>query len=138
MERYDVAVIGAGPAGSMAAKKAVEAGAEVVIFEEHPRAGWPVQCAGLLGVRAMEEAELAVGHRAIRPVRGAKVVSPGGVQLTFRAPETKAWVVDRRIFDRALLAAAARSTTSGDEGGRRGRSFDAETTPRGRSPFETS
>ncbi|HNR59232.1 MAG TPA: NAD(P)/FAD-dependent oxidoreductase, partial [Methanothrix sp.] len=109
MERYDVAVIGAGPAGSMAAKKAVEAGAEVVIFEEHPRAGWPVQCAGLLGVRAMEEAELAVGHRAIRPVRGAKVVSPGGVQLTFRAPETKAWVVDRRIFDRALLAEAARS-----------------------------
>ena len=57
----------------------------------------------------MEEAELAVGHRAIRPVRGSKVVSPGGVQLTFRAPETKAWVVDRRIFDRALLAEAARS-----------------------------
>lgn len=109
MERYDVAVIGAGPAGSMAAKKAARSGAEVVIFEEHPRAGWPVQCAGLLGVRAMEEAELAVGHRAIRPVRGAKVVSPGGVQLTFRAPETKAWVVDRRIFDRALLAEAARS-----------------------------
>ncbi|AET64524.1 geranylgeranyl reductase family protein [Methanothrix harundinacea] len=109
MERYDVAVIGAGPAGSMAAKKAAEAGARVVIFEEHSRAGWPVQCAGLLGVRAMEEAELAVGHRAIRPVRGSKVVSPGGVQLTFRAPETKAWVVDRRIFDRALLAEAARS-----------------------------
>ena len=109
MERYDVAVIGAGPAGSMAAKKAAEAGARVVIFEEHPRAGWPVQCAGLLGVRAMEEAELAVGHHAIRPVRGAKVVSPGGVQLTFRAPETKASVVDRRIFDRALLAEAARS-----------------------------
>jgi len=109
MERYDVAVIGAGPAGSMAAKKAAEAGARVVIFEEHPRAGWPVQCAGLLGVRAIEEAELAVGHHAIRPVRGAKVVSPGGVQLTFRAPGTKASVVDRRIFDRALLAEAARS-----------------------------
>ena len=109
MERYDVAVVGAGPAGSMAAKKAAEAGAKVVIFEEHPRAGWPVQCAGLLGVRAMEESELAVGRHAIRPVRGATVVSPGGVRLTFRAPETKAWVVDRRIFDRALLAEAARA-----------------------------
>ncbi|HPJ31123.1 MAG TPA: NAD(P)/FAD-dependent oxidoreductase, partial [Methanothrix sp.] len=43
MDRYEVAVVGAGPAGSMAAKKAAEAGAEVVIFEEHPRAGWPVQ-----------------------------------------------------------------------------------------------
>jgi len=109
MERYDVAVIGAGPAGSMAAKKAAEGGASVVIFEEHPRAGWPVQCAGLLGLRAVEESELSPGSFLIRPLRGAKVVSPGGLQLAFKAPETKAWVVDRRIFDRALLAEAARA-----------------------------
>ncbi|MDF0592973.1 NAD(P)/FAD-dependent oxidoreductase [Methanotrichaceae archaeon M04Ac] len=109
MERYDVAVIGAGPAGSMAAKKAASAGAEVVIFEEHPRAGWPVQCAGLLGVRAVEESELPPGSFLIRPLRGAKVLSPGGLQSAFKAPETKAWVVDRRLFDRALLAEAARA-----------------------------
>jgi geranylgeranyl reductase family protein len=109
MERYDVAVIGAGPAGSMAAKKAAESGAEVVIFEEHPRAGWPVQCAGLLGVKAMVESELALGTFAIRSVRGATVSSPGGFRLSFRSAETKAWVVDRRIFDRALLTEAARS-----------------------------
>ena len=109
MERYDVAVIGAGPAGSMTAKKAAEGGANVAVFEEHPRAGWPVQCAGLLGVRAVEESELPPGSFLIRPLRGAKVVSPGGFQLTFRAPETKAWVVDRRLFDRSLLAEAARA-----------------------------
>ncbi|HII06069.1 MAG TPA: NAD(P)/FAD-dependent oxidoreductase [Methanotrichaceae archaeon] len=109
MEQYDVAVIGAGPAGSMAAKKAAEVGAAVIILEEHPRAGWPVQCAGLLGVRAIEESELPLAKFAIRPVRGAFVVSPGGFQITFRSKETKAWVVDRRLFDRALLAKAARS-----------------------------
>jgi len=109
MERYDVAVIGAGPAGSMAAKKAAEGGAEVVILEEHPRAGWPVQCAGLFGVRAMEESELPLAKFAIRSVRGATVVSPGGVQIGFKSDDVKAWVVDRRIFDRALLAEAARS-----------------------------
>jgi digeranylgeranylglycerophospholipid reductase len=109
MDRYDVAVIGAGPAGSMAAKKAAEGGASVVVFEEHPRAGWPVQCAGLLGVRAIEESELPRANFAIRPVRGATVVSPGGFRLSFRSAETKAWVVDRRLFDRALLAEAARS-----------------------------
>jgi digeranylgeranylglycerophospholipid reductase len=109
MDRYDVAVIGAGPAGSMAAKKAAEGGASVVVFEEHPRAGWPVQCAGLFGVRAMEESELPRANFAIRPVRGATVVSPGGFRLSFRSAETKAWVVDRRLFDRALLAEAARS-----------------------------
>lgn len=109
MERYDVAVIGAGPAGSMAAKKAAEGGADVVIFEEHPRAGWPVQCAGLFGVRALEESELPPAKFVIRPVRGAMFISPGGVQIAFRSQEVKAWVVDRRIFDRALLAEAARS-----------------------------
>jgi len=93
----------------MAAKKAAEAGAEVVIFEEHPRAGWPVQCAGLLGVRAMEESELPLAKFAIRSIRGATVVSPGGVTIGFKASDVRAWVVDRRIFDRALLAEAARS-----------------------------
>ena len=93
----------------MAARKAAEGGAKVALFEEHPRAGWPVQCAGLLGVRAVEESELPPGSFLIRPLRGAKVVSPGGFSLNFKARETKAWVVDRRIFDRALLAEAARS-----------------------------
>lgn len=93
----------------MAAKKAAEGGAEVVILEEHPRAGWPVQCAGLFGVRAMEESELPLAKFAIRSVRGATVVSPGGVQIGFKSDDVKAWVVDRRIFDRALLAEAARS-----------------------------
>ncbi|MDF0591468.1 NAD(P)/FAD-dependent oxidoreductase [Candidatus Methanocrinis natronophilus] len=109
MERYDVAVIGAGPAGSMAAKKAVEGGAKVAVFEEHPRSGWPVQCAGLLGVRAVEESQLPPGSFLIRPLRGATIVSPGGFSLSFKARETKAWVVDRRLFDRALLAEAARA-----------------------------
>jgi len=109
MERYDVAVIGAGPAGSMAAKKAAEGDANVIILEEHPRAGWPVQCAGLLGVRAIEESELPLATFAIRPVRGAFVVSPGGFQITFKSDEVKAWVVDRRLFDRSLLAKAAKS-----------------------------
>ncbi len=109
MERCDVAVIGAGPAGSMAAKKAAEGGAAVVIFEEHPRAGWPVQCAGLLGVKAMDESELPLAKFAIRPVRGATIFSPGGYQITFKSSDVKAWVVDRRLFDRALLAEAARS-----------------------------
>ncbi len=109
MERYDVAVIGAGPAGSMAAKKAAEGDANVAILEEHPRAGWPVQCAGLLGVRAIEESELPRAKFAIRPVRGATVVSPGRVQIAFKSHDVKAWVVDRRLFDRALLAEAAKS-----------------------------
>ena len=61
MDHFDVAVIGAGPAGSMAAKYAAKAGASTILLEEHAGAGWPVQCAGLLGREALGESELAAG-----------------------------------------------------------------------------
>jgi flavin-dependent dehydrogenase len=43
MDIFDVAVIGAGPAGSMAAKYAAKAGACTILLEEHACPGWPVQ-----------------------------------------------------------------------------------------------
>ena len=99
-----MAVIGAGPAGSMAAKYAAKAGASTVLLEEHAAAGWPVQCAGLLGGQAMAESELSPGPNVLRGMMGASVFSPGGQRLDFKAKSCKAWVVDRRLFDRAMLA----------------------------------
>jgi geranylgeranyl reductase family protein len=107
MEIFDVAVIGAGPAGSMAAKYASKAGASTILLEEHAGAGWPVQCAGLLGQEAMTESELSSGRHILRAMRGATVFSPGGRRLDFKAKAPKAWVVNRRLFDRAMLAQAA-------------------------------
>ena len=98
-----MAVIGAGPAGSMAAKYAAKAGACTILLEEHACSGWPVQCAGLLGREAMAESELAAGSFILRSVSGATVYSPGKARLDFKAKAPKAWVVDRRLFDRALL-----------------------------------
>lgn len=108
MDRYDVAVIGAGPAGSMAAKYAAKAGASVVILEEHPSVGWPVECAGLLGIRAMEESQLSTGGHVLCGFKGATVFSPGGARLDFKAGSARAWAVDRRLFDRALALEALR------------------------------
>jgi len=108
MEEYDVAVIGAGPAGSMAAKRASQNGAEVLLLEEHSSVGWPVQCAGLLGVKAIEESELGLGSFVIRSIHGADIHSPSGHILSFCTKETKAWVVERRLFDQALLTETAR------------------------------
>jgi digeranylgeranylglycerophospholipid reductase len=109
MEYYDVAVIGAGPAGSMAAKYASLSGASTVLIEEHASIGWPVQCAGLLGKLAISESELSPGKYAIRSMRGALVHAPGGCALSFKAKSDKAWIVDRRLFDRALALEASRN-----------------------------
>ena len=108
MDRYDVAVIGAGPAGSMAAKYAAIAGARTVLLEEHAAIGWPVECAGLLGAGALAESELAGGSFILRGMFGAAIFSPGGSRLHFKAPSCKAYVVDRRLFDRAVALDALR------------------------------
>lgn len=108
MDHYDVAVIGAGPAGSMAAKYSALNGASTLLLEEHASIGWPVECAGLLGNKAIQESELCPGTFMIRGLKGADVYTPGS-RASFKAGSYKAWVVDRKLFDRALAAEAARS-----------------------------
>jgi len=107
MDRYDVAVIGAGPAGSMAAKYAALSGAHTVLLEEHSSIGWPLKCAGLLGNKALEESELPMGKFVLRGLKGARVFSPN-TNISFKAKSYKAWVVDRKLFDRALTLEAVK------------------------------
>ena len=82
-----MAVIGAGPAGSMAAKYAAKAGASTILLEEHAGAGWPVQCAGLLGQAAMAESELPAGSFILGGMLGATVFSPGGASAWTSKPK---------------------------------------------------
>lgn len=106
MEDFDVAVIGAGPAGCMAARCAARHGARTVIMEEHRAAGWPVQCAGLLGIGAIEQSGLSPGRYMISVVHGASVYAPSGDMFSFQSAQPRAWVVDRRLFDRAMAVEA--------------------------------
>jgi flavin-dependent dehydrogenase len=45
---YDLIVIGAGPAGSSAARAAAQRGAKVLLIDQRQRIGLPVQCAELI------------------------------------------------------------------------------------------
>lgn len=108
MLKYDIAVIGAGPVGSMAAKQAAQAGASVLLLEEHKEIGWPVECAGLLGLKALEESAVPLGKFAILALKGADVYSPKA-KVSFKAPSIKAWAVSRKLFDRSLALEAVRN-----------------------------
>lgn len=105
---YDVVVVGAGPAGSMAAKYAAKAGAHVLMIEEHATIGQPVQCAGLISTRAFEGCEVpeTLSRRAIR---GANIHAPDGRILTVDGKRTMAYVVDRGELDRAMALEALKS-----------------------------
>ncbi|MEN6341263.1 MAG: NAD(P)/FAD-dependent oxidoreductase [Methanospirillum sp.] len=106
MERYDVVVAGAGPAGTAAAERAASLGLSTLVLEEHATIGHPIQCAGLLSSAAF--AGCRVSDRSVRNrVCGARVASDLGGELLFDAGETKAVVVDRGELDREMAGAAA-------------------------------
>jgi geranylgeranyl reductase family protein len=106
----DVAVVGAGPAGTRTARHLAEGGLEVTVIEEHPEVGRPVACAGLLSTRVFDllGEEVAVLNR----VSGARIHAPSGHELAFDAGRTRAMVVDRAAFDQALAGHAARAGAS--------------------------
>ncbi|MDO8726487.1 MAG: NAD(P)/FAD-dependent oxidoreductase [Candidatus Methanoperedens sp.] len=101
--KYDVAVIGAGPAGAMASKYAALNGAKTLLIEEHAGIGSPVQCTGLISKAAITECEVSEGSFVLAKMKGAFVYSPGGEELTIRGKDVKAYVIDRKLFDRKLV-----------------------------------
>lgn len=103
---HDVIVVGAGPAGSMAAKYAAKSGASTLMIEEDDEIGEPVRCAGLISTRAVSECEVSPNHFTLKKVKGASVYSPSCDEAEIEANETKAYVIDRKAFDEILAAQA--------------------------------
>ncbi len=101
---HDVAVVGAGPAGSRTAQLMAAAGLDVVVIEEHHEVGRPVACAGLLSNRVFQclGEEIAVLNRA----NGARLHAPSGHVLGIDAGKPMAAIVDRAAFDQALARKA--------------------------------
>ena len=107
MERYDVAVVGAGPAGSAAALAACRAGARVVLID---RSDFPRDkpCGDGIAPHALDVlAGLGVTGAVdgFAPVPALRLVSPAG-EVVARALARPANTVPRTVFDARLVAAA--------------------------------
>ncbi len=100
----DVVVVGAGPAGSSAAKAAAELGADVILLEEHPVPGLPVFCGEGVSVETL----IAVGLKPEPPIinqtiRKTNIYTPNGKHITI----TNDWyTINRDIFDKLLAEKA--------------------------------
>ena len=113
---YDVLVIGAGPAGSTAARYAADAGAHVLLAEKRQEIGTPVRCGEGISKRWLDEIGMEPSGRWIaHEVDGARVFSPDGSFLEVDeklAGNECGLVIERDLFDRAL---AKRAISSGAE-----------------------
>ncbi|NOZ58513.1 MAG: NAD(P)/FAD-dependent oxidoreductase [Euryarchaeota archaeon] len=108
--RFDVLVVGGGPAGLIAARDVAGQGYDVLLVEEHPEIGEPVQCSGLFSIRGLKQLEVDLPRRAIAGViRGGRFFSPGGEELEAYSKLDRAYVVERRLFDKELAKQAARA-----------------------------
>jgi len=102
---FDVAVIGAGPIGSVAARSAAEAGAKVLLVDRRDGVDRSSACTGLITSRTLEI--LGVSRDCIlRQIRAVSVYAPDGQAVRLAADHPKAIVVDRARLERELHASA--------------------------------
>lgn len=114
--KTDIAIVGAGPAGSTAAEIAAANGLEVVLIDRKAEIGTPVQCGGFLP-EAQELSELMPNARlpqtlieapercVLHRTRLQRLFAPSGKYKEFQVAGRS---IDRRTFDRYLAARAAR------------------------------
>lgn len=92
---YDVVVVGAGPAGSSAAKKLSEAGLHVLLIEQRRYPGEKVQCAECVPRIIDRYADVPKEHIA-QYVSGMKTIICGEEAGTISAP---GWILNRERWD---------------------------------------
>jgi digeranylgeranylglycerophospholipid reductase len=77
-ERYDVIVIGAGPAGGSAAKNCAEKGLKTLLIEEHEIIGEPVHCGECLSQVCIDKLGTIDESAVALRVKGIRVLFPDG------------------------------------------------------------
>jgi digeranylgeranylglycerophospholipid reductase len=105
---HDVVIVGAGPAGLVAARALASEGHDVAVLEEHDEIGVPVHCTGLLGIAAFEELDLP-RQAILSTTHAARFVAADGTSVVIDAERVRAAVVDRAVFDRSLAESSRRA-----------------------------
>ena len=98
---YDLAVAGAGVAGSYIAYRLASLGYKVAVLEEYERIGEPVQCTGIIGAECFERFPFFEGT-IWRTANSAKLFSPSGKEIRLRRDSVQAYIIDRAAFDQRL------------------------------------
>jgi digeranylgeranylglycerophospholipid reductase len=108
--RYDILVIGGGPAGAIAARTAAEKGLSVCLVEKRPAIGTPVRCAEGIGKEALTEFIEPDTRWISAEMKRAELVSPDGTSMILESRHAGGkvgYILDRKIFDRELVWQAA-------------------------------
>jgi digeranylgeranylglycerophospholipid reductase len=106
--KYDAVVIGAGPAGSMAAYEIATAGYSVIIFEKHKTPGLPLSCAEAVSRGSFEKIITPEKDWVCTEIDRAKVIGPFGDDVTAVYPGG-GLILDRKKLDYSLVSRAVKA-----------------------------
>jgi len=105
-DKFDCIVVGAGPAGSVAAKTLAERGVEVLLLEKHPQIGVPLACAEAVSVSGLSKFVKPDPEWISTQIHKVLLVSPSNEKLTVHHPHA-GFVLTRKIFDKRLAQKAS-------------------------------
>jgi digeranylgeranylglycerophospholipid reductase len=109
-DKYDIVVVGAGPAGSITAKTAAALGSDVLMIEKRQAIGDPVRCAEGVAKPQIKE-HIEPDERWIAAeVKGSRIYAPDGTSVELSEDVSGAevgYTLERKIFDRVLANEAA-------------------------------
>jgi digeranylgeranylglycerophospholipid reductase len=105
---YDIIVVGAGPAGSIAARFAAEQGVSVLMLEKDRDVGYPVRCGEAVNKKGIEEFIESNDKWIASKINKFSLNSPDETEVVIKFQET-GYVLERRIFDYELAKAASKA-----------------------------
>ena len=82
MIETDVLVIGAGPAGSSAARFAAKGGVDVIVIDKKSEIGFPKRCAEGVSKKIFDKLDLEMDpHWVTNEISGVRFVAPDGTDI---------------------------------------------------------
>ncbi len=103
---YDIIVVGAGPAGTMAARFAAEMGVSVLVLEKDRDVGYPVRCGEAVSKAGIEEFIDSDPKFIASVINKFSFIAPDDTEIIIPLEE-EGYVLERRIFDYELAKSAS-------------------------------
>ncbi|MEM2259283.1 MAG: NAD(P)/FAD-dependent oxidoreductase [Candidatus Thermoplasmatota archaeon] len=108
--KVDCLVVGAGPAGSVAAKEMAKRGFNTILVEKKQEIGIFKRCAEGVTKHGLEKLGIKVNEKSIaNRIRGAILYSPSGKYVVMEGNDMEGYILERKIFEKYLASEAIRN-----------------------------